>query len=165
MRLIGYILLILLPTCVQAAEWDMITVRNLYYKAALSKTDSENLKTILESIPNPNECIKGYIGASYMIEAKHAFNPANKLSYFNNGKNILENAIKNDPGNIELKFLRICIQSNAPSLLGYNMHIETDKKFILLKYALNTDLDLKKRIKEFMSKSSLCTEEEKKAFN
>jgi len=165
MRLIHYILFLLLPLLAKAEEWDMVTIRNLYYKASSSKEDAEKLKAALESIPAPNECIKGYIGATYMVEAKHVYNPSTKLSYFNNGKNLLDNAIKKEPGNIELKFIRICIQTNAPSFLGYNKHIETDKAFIISTYAVQTDVDLKKRIKEFMIQSGICTEQEKKSFN
>jgi len=165
MRLIQYILFLLLPFWTRAEEWNMIAIRNLYYKASASKEDAEKLKALLESIFTPNECIKGYIAASYMIEAMHVYNPSTKLSYFMNGKNLLDNAIKNEPGNIELKFLRICIQTNAPSFLGYNKHIDSDKAFIIATYSVQTDPDLKKRIKEFMTQSGLCSEEEKKAFN
>lgn len=165
MRLLTYLMLLLLPACVQAGDWNMIAIRNLYDKASTSREDAEKLKAALESIHSPDECIKGYIAASRMIEAKHVYNPSTKLSYFNHGKSLLDNAIRNAPGNIELKFLRICIQSNAPSFLGYNTHIATDKASILSAYPLLTDLDLKKRIKEFMIQSGISTEQEKKLFN
>ncbi|ABG59300.1 hypothetical protein [Cytophaga hutchinsonii] len=163
-RLINYILFLLLPVCSQAEEWNMVTIRDLYHKASVSKEDADKLKAALKSIQSPNECIKGYIAAAYMIEAKHVYNPSTKLSHFNNGKTLLDAAIKNDPHNIELKFIRVCIQTNAPSFLGYNRQIETDKAFIVSTYAAQTDLDLKKRIKEFMLQSGICTEQEKKTF-
>jgi hypothetical protein len=155
----------MLPFCVQGEEWDIITIRNLYYKASASKEDSEKFKMLLQSISNPDQCIKGYIAASYMIDAKHAYNPATKLSYFNNGKNMLDDAIKNAPAHIELRFLRISIQTNAPSFLEYNKQIEMDKNFILSMYASQKDSDLKKRIREFMNASDICTEQEKKLLN
>ena len=165
MRLFNYILLFLLPICVQGGEWNMIAIRDLYYKASASKEAAETFKSVVESIQAPNECIKGYIAAANMIEAKHLFNPATKLSCFNKGKTLLDNAIKNEPNNIELRFLRLGIQTNAPSFLGYSGQIQTDKSLILLQYVSQTDLDLKKRIKEFMMQSSICTEQEKKTFN
>ena len=137
----------------------------MYYNASISKEDSKKFKSLVESIQSPNECIKGYIAVAYMIEAKHVYNPSTKLSYFNKGKLQLDNSIIKDPQNIELRFLRLCMQLNAPSFLGYNNQIKTDKEFILLKYSLQKDLDLKKRIKEYMIQSDICTELEKKSFN
>lgn len=165
MRFLKYILVILIPFYAVADEWNMITIRDLYAKASTSKTDSEKLKTTLEAIKTPNECIKGYIAVSNMIEANYVYSPYTKLSYFNKGKALLDQAIKNDNQNIELRYLRLCVQTNAPSFLGYNKQIETDKAFIILKYSALTDLDLKKRIREYMIQSSICTELEKKNFN
>ena len=164
MRLL-YILVFVLPVCVQGEQWNMITIRDLYYTASSSKEDSEKFKSAVKSIPTPNECIKGYVAVSYMIEAKHVFNPATKLSYFNKGKILLDNSIKIEPQNTELRFLRLGIQTNVPSFLEYNKQIEADKNFILLKYLSQTDLDLKKRIKEFMIQSDICSQQEKKIFN
>ena len=80
MRLFNYILLFLLPILVQAEEWNMVTIRDLYSKASQSKEDSEKFKSTLEAIKAPNECIKGYIAVANMIEAKHVFSPSTKLS-------------------------------------------------------------------------------------
>lgn len=165
MTLLRYIVLLLLPVFAQAEEWNMITIRNLYSKAAESKDDADNFKTALNAIQNPNTCIKGYIAASYMIDAKHLYNPYNKLSSFNKGKALLESALISEPDNTELRFLRICVQVNTPSFLGYNSQIDADKKIILAKYASLTDADLKKRIRDFMIQSGLCTEQEKLIFN
>lgn len=165
MRLLKYILLLLIPILLQAEEWNMITIRNLYVKASESKENAEKFKSAVEGIQNPNQCIKGYIAAANMIEAKYAFSPYTKLSLFNKGKGLLETAIKNDPNHIELRFLRLGIQTNAPSFLGYSSQIQTDKSFILSKYVLQTDLDLKNRIKSFMLQPGICTEQEKKTFN
>jgi len=164
MRFLAYIFIFLLPVFVQGKEWDIITIRNLYYRASTSKEDAEKFKTVLEAIHTPDECIKGYIAVCYMIEAKHIHNPSSKLNYFDKGRNLLDNAIKNNPDNIELKFLRICVQANTPFFLGYNKQIETDKAFILSKYSSISDLDLKKRIKEFINQSSICTPQEKNIY-
>lgn len=165
MVLLRYIPLLLLPLLAAGAEWNMVTIRNLYYQAAASKADSDKFKAALNAIPNPNTSIKGYIAVSHMIEAKHLFNPSSKLSAFNNGKTQLENMIKSDPENLELRFLRIGVQTNTPSFLGYSSQIQTDKKIILSKYATHTDADLKRRIREFMLTSGICTEEEKQLLN
>ncbi len=165
MLLLRYIPFLLLPLWAAGAEWNMVAIRDLYYQAAASKADSDKFKAALNAIPNPNTSIKGYIAVSHMIEAKHLFNPTSKLSAFNNGKTLLENTIKNDPENLELRFLRIGVQTNTPSFLGYSSQIEGDKKMILSKYALLTDADLKRRVRDFMLTAGICTEAEKQLLN
>jgi hypothetical protein len=72
----------------------------------------------------------GYLGGLQTIWANHVFNPINKLKTFKEGKINIEKAIKLDPDNVELRFIRLSIQKNAPSFLGYNSNINSDKEFI-----------------------------------
>ena len=72
----------------------------------------------------------GYLGGLQTIWANHVFNPINKLKTFKEGKNKIEKAIKLDPENVELRFIRLSIQKNAPLFLGYNSNINSDKEFI-----------------------------------
>ncbi|WP_099371356.1 hypothetical protein [Sphingobacterium sp. 1.A.5] len=72
----------------------------------------------------------GYLGGLQTIWANHVFNPINKLKTFKEGKNNIEKAIKLDPEKVELRFIRLSIQKNAPSFLGYNSNINSDKEFI-----------------------------------
>lgn len=44
----------------------------------------------------------------------------------------MEKAIANDNLNVELRYLRLIIQLNVPSLLGYSDKIEIDKNQIIL---------------------------------
>jgi hypothetical protein len=71
-----------------------------------------------------------YLGGLQTIWANHVFNPINKLKTFKEGKINIEKAIKLDPDNVELRFIRLSIQKNAPSFLGYNSNINSDKEFI-----------------------------------
>jgi hypothetical protein len=50
------------------------------------------------------------------------------------GKNKLETTISKNPTNIEYYFLRYMIQDNAPSFLGYNSNLESDRKKIISEY-------------------------------
>ena len=72
----------------------------------------------------------GYLGGLQTIWANHAFNPINKWTTFSSGKKNIERAIQLEPHNAELRFIRLSVQKNAPSFLGYNTHIQTDKAFL-----------------------------------
>ena len=73
----------------------------------------------------------GYKGAVLLGMARHHPNPFKKMGFFSDGKELLENAIAIDSENLELRFLRLTIQTNIPSFLGYDSDKENDKAFVL----------------------------------
>ncbi len=107
----------------------MIELRSNYPKALNDKQICNDMITIL-SKENLNTIEKGYYGAYLVIWANHIWNPMDKLSTFKKGKIVLENAIKEDPKNVELRFLRLSIQSNVPKILNYDQNIMSDLTFI-----------------------------------
>lgn len=165
LKIILILLSILGPALTFANDSDMVKLRGLYYKAASNKEDAVSFYNYLKNNPGINSGVfSAYSGMSYMIRANYAFNPYNKLSFFIKGKDKLETSIENNPHVVELRFLRYCIQTNAPAFLGYNSKIKEDKTYLLIGYPLLKDDDLKNRIKEYMASSKYCTEEEKKTF-
>ncbi len=102
-----------------------------------------------------NNTLKGYKGALTMIMAKHTINPFKKLDCFNAGKLLLEQALKKDPDDAELRYLRFSIQCNTPSFLDYDSQKQTDKLFLLKQTKAMKDADLKNRIVQFLLQ---CTE-------
>ena len=99
---------------------------------------------------NPDNTIFGYIGMSFMLKAKYAWLPNYKMEYFTKGKNFLESAISNDPNNVELKFMRFCVQNDTPSFLFYKRNLESDKSYIFKSFSSILDNDLKLRISNYM---------------
>lgn len=142
-----------------SADTAKQNIRAMYAKSVESKQTAKNLLSLLEKQEQTPFMI-GYAGATKMIMAKHAFNPITKLHYFNAGKKMLNKAIAKDNSNVELIFLRYATQVSAPSILGYDSHIDTDKKQIL-KGLGNDKIDqqLAKTIISFMQKQELTPEE------
>lgn len=67
-----------------------------------------------------------YRGLFKTAYAEHVFWPMTKLSYFNEGKDEIEGQIQNHPDITELYFIRLLVQLNAPSFLGYSDDIDGD---------------------------------------
>lgn len=135
-------------------------VRNLYEKSLKSEDDCKKLIDILEPYKK-DPLYLGYIGCATMMMARHAFNPFSKLSYFKKGKAILEDAIREDEKNFELRFLRFTAQTNMPSFLGYNESIEKDKKFILNSFSKIKDESLEQYVLPALKQSKDLTKTEK----
>ncbi|WP_336665093.1 hypothetical protein [Elizabethkingia meningoseptica] len=104
-------------------------VRGYYDKAVADKTLCDNMIKDLQQVSDETIFL-AYLGGFQTIWAKHASNPISKLKIFNRGKKNIESAIKMQPDNIEIRFIRLSVQKNAPSFLGYNKNIKEDQLFI-----------------------------------
>lgn len=145
------------------SEIAVSDLRNLYYKAAFEERAAEDLRKVLSSVDqNSAPLLQCYKGAAYMIEAKYAFNPFTKVAKFRKGKSAIEYAIKQEPKDLEMRFLRFSIQTNLPLLLGYHQHIEVDKRVLLDEVMKLNDPELKKNIVNYLLVSKRCTKEELK---
>lgn len=77
-----------------------------------------------------------------MMKCRFTLNPISKISLFYIGRDLLEASIKNDPKNLEIRFLRYSIQKNIPKILSYSKNINEDEKFIYDRMSLNKDKEL-----------------------
>lgn len=140
-------------------------IRKQYYRAAESFAETKKLESLIEDLDSPNITILGYKAMMNMLKAKHSWYPPNKVDYFTAGKTLLETLIKLEPENVELAFMRFCVQSNAPFFLFYSANIYSDKALIKKKFPNMEDQDLKNRIKDYMlNEYSGLTQEETTIF-
>ncbi len=63
--------------------------------------------------------------------AEYVYLPTTKLKYFNKGKKKIEESILRQPDNPELRYIRLMVQMNAPSMLGYYKDIQKDLDFFV----------------------------------
>ncbi|PRD57121.1 hypothetical protein C5749_07920 [Sphingobacterium gobiense] len=121
------------------------------YNAFLSdKALCQQTITELEKTKDNSVTLLGYLGGLQTIRANHVFSPISKLNTFNKGKNNIEQAIKKDPNNAELRFIRLSVQKNAPSFLGYKSNIKEDTEFIKKnRNQINSDI-LKKNMEKLL---------------
>jgi hypothetical protein len=85
-----------------------------------------------------NAVEQAYFGGFQAIWAKHAFNPLKKLASFNNGRRAIEAAVEMEPSDVEIRCIRLSVQNNAPSILGYTGNIKEDRDFINANRAMIT---------------------------
>jgi hypothetical protein len=112
----------------------LCVVRANYYKLASDKELCEKMIVELTETKRNSATHLAYLGALQAIWANHVFNPISKLGTFKKGKKNIEQAIKKEPDNVELRFIRLSVQKNVPSFLGYKSNINEDTKFIKEKH-------------------------------
>tara|TARA_B100000427_G_scaffold318566_2_gene315894 strand:- start:63 stop:515 length:453 start_codon:yes stop_codon:yes gene_type:complete len=110
---------------------EIISVRDLFISAYKSELHCDNFGEKLYSINmDSSPLFKGYLGCYYFIKCKYLNNPVDKLSFFKEGKRLLESAISEDPSSVELRLLRYSIQKKIPRVLLYYDSLEEDIIFV-----------------------------------
>ena len=153
--------LALIPFCMSVANCqanDVNHIRTLYYRAAELGQTRQFMQTMERTDVTKSPVLLCYKGIACMMAAKEGINPYTKLREFNRGKAMIQEAVKRDPQNAEIRFLRYGAQTNAPSFLGYNKNVEEDEAFLIGQLASVTDADLRKRIAGYLSRVSVTTE-------
>lgn len=112
-----------------ANEPDLEYVRKQYAKAATDKNVCETMIALLSKNTESNVYL-AYLGGYQTIWAKHTHGALSKLNTFNKGKRNIEQAVKDNPNNGEIRMIRLSVQKNCPSFLGYNDNILQDRHFL-----------------------------------
>lgn len=101
-----------------------------FYKI-ISSNDIELINNELTKINAAKQPeLNPFKGALLMKRAGLEKKAAEKLNLFKEGRLLLETAINKNNKNVELRFLRLMIQENAPKILGYHSNIKEDVNFI-----------------------------------
>jgi len=140
-------------------------IRESYEAAIYDGKKSKELIAYFNGEPSSQPLYLAYEGAARMVHAKHVFFPFDKLATYNKGKELLEAAVSKAPDNMEIRYLRLSIQDESPSFLGYKNNIEEDKKFLIKNFNKLRDKDNRLRIQNFLLKNFKLTETEKQLLN
>tara|TARA_Y100000766_G_C18405955_1_gene364976 strand:+ start:93 stop:500 length:408 start_codon:yes stop_codon:yes gene_type:complete len=73
---------------------------------------------------------QAYLGAAMVLEARYSKSYFSKISLFKNGSRKLDDAINKKPKFVQFRWLRYCLQKNAPKFLKYNKNLTEDSLFI-----------------------------------
>lgn len=135
------------------ASVNMTTVRDLFSKAAESSASCNQLHAMTAAgTLTKDPVLFAYHAAAEMIKANHASWPQQKLGHFTAGKMLLEKVIEKYPKDVEMRYVRYCVQRGCPMFLGYSSKKATDKQFILANID-KTDWseDYKKKVRAYLN--------------
>ena len=135
----------------------MFSQRNAYYEV-LKSGNKKQLLLAIDNIPNvgSQNLKKAFLGALYCKLASCQSKVTDKIRDFKKGAELLESSISHEPSNIELRFLRLIIQENAPPILHYNTQIENDCLLIKNAFSRQTN-ELKLIITDYAKSSGKLT--------
>ena len=144
------IIFILLANINYVFSQDVKHIRELYLTSYNNKSTCDSLSSYLNLFDKKNNTIDAYIGANNLLISKFSKNIVKKFKYFEKGKKLIEQAIKNDPKNIEIIFLRYLNQINSPWFLNYNQNLGEDRDFLIKNFNLINDPYFKNVIQKIL---------------
>jgi len=143
-------LIVLLLLAYSPKVFNPSAFRQLFAEAATEEGKAEMLMRESKKHMPENYVATGYYGAAKMLIAKYYFNPYSKLKTFSEGKETLEAVLCTHPGDVELRYLRLTIQSNTPAFLGYKSEMKADREFLADSLAGLKDEELKTIIVNYL---------------
>ena len=144
------IIFILLANINYVFSQDVKHIRELYLTSYNNKSTCDSLSSYLNLFDKKNNTIDAYIGANNLLISKFSKNIVKKFKYFEKGKKLIEQAIKNDPKNIEIIFIRYLNQINCPWFLNYNQNLGEDRDFLIKNFNLINDQYFKNIIQKIL---------------
>ncbi len=136
-------------------------LRVQFFKA-FSSENMEQIDSVLKILEGAEEKMaRAYEGALLMKKADLVKGAGEKLKVFKKGHEIFENELAAHPENVELRFIRLCIQENAPKILKYKDEIEEDKAYVVKGFA-SLPGDVRKQVLDYAGSSNVLTPDELK---
>lgn len=150
--------------CSLVASDDLQKVRTVFKTASKKESNAKVFHQLMQNAQLKTALKQAYLGASETILSKFGKSVSEKMSLFKSGKNHLEKAIATAPKNIEIRMIRLVIQTQSPAFLNYNKAIQEDKTKILNNFE-NLSKDLQQYIIKINDDLSIFTASERKQLN
>jgi len=132
MRITYIIISFFLIIICNAQTNNLDQIRKLYIESAKSEGNINKLISKCEEYKSKNNSIiYAYRTVADLMLIKYKYNPLYKLKLFTDYSRKLDLIVINNLNNIEIRFLRYCVQKKTPRLLGYNDNLERDYQFIM----------------------------------
>lgn len=145
---------------------DIDNIKQAMILAVESSRVTDSLYTELSARNSASPLIIAYTGTLEALKAKHSWNPYQKLKYVARSQKNLEKALRVEPNNLEIRFMRFSIQHYTPAFLGYSKELAEDRQMIIKQFGKKnfgqTDAAFRASIAKFMITSDRCTPEEVK---
>ena len=127
---------------------DIEKIREIYFFSDKDENICDSISLLLKNMNSENNLVLAYNGANTLLYCTKTNNVFKKFSYFEKGKYMIEQAIKNEPKNVEITFLRYINQKNTPWYLNYKKNIKEDYKFIMQNINIINDQKFRNKVIE-----------------
>lgn len=139
------------PALVFAQTFSKSELRTFYMQASQKAEVVEQIIHRLSSLPRHSPSEQGYLGICHGLKAQHVESMWAKLRQVQKSKSLLNAAIRRDPRDPELRFLRFSIEHFIPAFLLMSGDITEDLEVIFRNPGfIDDNPKLKKLVVEFI---------------
>ncbi|MFT6865413.1 MAG: hypothetical protein ACJA08_000231 [Cyclobacteriaceae bacterium] len=143
---------------------DINFVRKSFHQAVLEESKIDDFHEYINTLPATEPIIVAYKAMGQALMAQQAWNPIDKYICIKNFEELINSAVENEPTNLEIRFLRICIEYYLPEWLPISNHLEIDKCFVLTNLnqmrSLDFDPEFIRYISYFLKEPGLFSPEQ-----
>lgn len=137
-------------------------LRGEYVKVLKNRDLVEGVYGKFKEVQDPSAKLLAYKGALEAIMTGTTWNFFKKIGYLNKSEVSFNHAVEKSPKDVEIRFMRMAVEFEIPSYLGYSENMENDRKFIINNIeefnTLGLDDFTLNRIIEFMKRCNQFTE-------
>ena len=125
-----FVLLVLISTAIVGRSQDLNTLRLLYRDATQSEEQAQDFYAPLADVTKSDKpVLVAYKGAALALLARYE-KLAARGGKVKEAVTWIEQAVSDDPNNVEIRLIRLSVQEHLPKFLKYNGNIEDDQRFI-----------------------------------
>ena len=141
-----------------------------FFRFGTVKCEAENLyKQLDRNSKEQSALLLAYKGMARASMAEGSFNPVTKFNRVNEGKKMIEDAVRSEPDNPEIRLMRLSVQVNVPDFLSYSSDIANDRSSIIKAIEQNprlfNDIDFTLKVINFVAETAKPTESERRIIN
>lgn len=135
------------------ANNDLTKIRILYSEVSVSESGQQEFIQLMQGKNSQDATILAYKGAASVLQSRSSKDKNERKSLFIRGIHLIEDALSREPGNIEIRLIRLSIQENIPKVLNYSGNIEEDVAEIRKLLESTRDKALKEFVAGYIQKS------------
>ena len=144
-------------------------IRLVYYSGVEDDSYIDTLKYLIDNNFDNDADTQTAIAVAYRagifaLKSKHAFWPVTKMNYLADSMDLFENALKSEPDNLEIRFMRYSILYYVPGILGYsdleNEDLQKVYELLVQKDYTSINREIQSGMIEFILKTDMLTAEQ-----
>jgi|SRR5690554_1033404 len=132
---------------------SLTEIRDLYSKVTDSNAKQKDFIEYMQKVAASKPVFQAYKGASLVLQSKNTTDRKSKKDFFVQGAELIEDAVRKDSENIEIRLVRLSVQENIPKALKYSSNIQEDVALIRKFMDTTKDSELKLYVQQYVMQS------------
>lgn len=137
-------IVVFLFSCIGFTQAQEISMNQLRERLELGQTDkkiAEETHQLLEATNSKNPRYNALKASNYGVMCLHHKSPVKRMGYLKKMSAIINMAVQQAPDDLEVRLIRLSIETQVPKFLGFSKHIKADRDFVNSNFKQENFLD------------------------